>query len=57
MQLPTTEKSIAFKLLEKAGVNTSPLDIPTNKVQLALKTLKQLKKSMDLVKGASSIGI
>ncbi|HEX9827739.1 MAG TPA: MobB family relaxase [Flavobacteriaceae bacterium] len=57
MQLPTTERSVAFKLLEKAGVNTSPLDIPTNKVQLALKTLKQLKKSMDLVKGASSIGI
>jgi hypothetical protein len=57
MKLPVNEKSAAFKILGKAGVNIPNLNIPTNKVQLALKTIKQFKKAVDIAKSASSIGI
>lgn len=57
MHLPVNEKSAAFKLLGKAGVNIPHLNIPTNKVQLALKTIKQFKKAVDIAKSAGSIGI
>lgn len=57
MGLPTNEKSAAFKILGKAGVHIPNLNIPTNKVQLALKTFKQLKKAMQVAQRAGSIGI
>ncbi|WP_040280329.1 MobB family relaxase [Psychroserpens damuponensis] len=57
MGLPTNEKAVAFKLLGKTGVNTSLMSIPTNKVQLALKTIKQLKKVVSVAIKSSSIGI
>jgi len=57
MSLPSNQKAIAFKLLGKTGVNTSLMNIPTNKVQLALKTIKQLKRGLDVAIKSSSIGI
>ncbi len=53
--LPTNEKAIAFKILGKAGV---PLNsIPTSQVQLALKTIKYLKRGLDIAIKSGSIGI
>lgn len=57
MTLPVTEKSAAFQLLGKAGAPIPNLNIPTNKVQLALKVIKQFKKAINVAKNASSIGI
>ena len=56
MKLPTNEKALAFKMMGKLGVPLMP-NIPTNKVQLALKALKQLRKSVDVALKSSSIGI
>ena len=57
MGLPTNERAIVFKLLGKTGVNTSFLNIPTNKVQLALKAIKKLKQGIGVAIKSSSIGI
>ncbi len=57
MGLPTNQRTIAFKLLGKTGMNTSLLNIPTNKVQLVLKAIKQLKRGVDVAIKSSSIGI
>ena len=57
MRLPVNEKSVAFRLMGKAGVHIPNLNIPTNKVQLALKVIKQFKKAIDVAKNAGSIGI
>lgn len=57
MGLPTNERVIAFKLLGKTGMNTSVMKIPTNKVQLVLKAIKKLKRSVDVAIKSSSIGI
>jgi len=57
MALPTNEKSAAFKIMGKAGMHVPNLNIPTNQVQLALKAIKQLKRTIDVGKDASSIGI
>jgi hypothetical protein len=57
MGLPTNQRAIAFKLLNKTGMNTSLLNIPTNKVQLVLKAIKQLKRGVDVAIKSSSIGI
>lgn len=57
MGLPTNERSAAFKILGKAGVNIPNLNIPTSKVQLAIKTFKQLKKAVLVAQRAGSIGI
>ncbi len=53
--LPTSEKAIAFKMLAKSGVPI--MSIPTNQVQLALKTMKYLKKGVELAIKSGSIGI
>jgi len=53
--LPANEKAVAFKILGKAGVPIT--SIPTNKVQLALKTIKYLKRGVDVAIKAGSIGI
>lgn len=55
MGLPTTEKAAAFKILGKSGVPM--MNIPTNKVQLAIKAFKRLKKGVDVAIKSSSIGI
>ncbi len=57
MGLPTNQRTVAFKLLGKTGMNTSLLSIPTNKVQLVLKAIKQLKRGVDVAIKSSSIGI
>ena len=57
MALPVNEKSAAFKIMGKAGIQLPNLNIPTSQVQLALKTFKQLKKAIDIAKNASSIEI
>ncbi len=53
--LPTHERAIAFKMLGKAGVPLA--SIPTNQVQLALKTIRTLKRGVDLAIKSGSIGI
>ncbi|WP_406684604.1 DUF5712 family protein [Seonamhaeicola sp. MEBiC1930] len=53
--LPTHERAIAFKMLGKAGVPIA--DIPTNQVQLALKTIRTLKQGVDIAIKSGSIGI
>lgn len=55
MGLPTSEKALAFKILGKSGVPVASL--PTNKVQLALKVIRQLKRGMDVAIKSGSIGI
>ena len=57
MALPTNEKSATFKMMGKAGMHVPNLNIPTNQVQLALKAFKQLKRTIDVAKNASSIRI
>jgi hypothetical protein len=56
-KLPTNEKVIAFKLLQKSGVNTTLLSIPTNKLQLTMKAINQLKKGIGKAIESGSIGI
>jgi hypothetical protein len=53
--LPANEKAIAFKILAKSGVPV--MSIPTNKVQLALKVIRQLKRGVDVAIKSGSIGI
>jgi len=55
MGLPTNEKAMAFKILGKSGVPV--LNIPTNKVQLAIKAFKRLKRGVDVAQKSSSIGL
>ena len=57
MNLPTNEKSMAFKILGKAGVSVPNLSIPKNQMELAVKTFQQLKKAMKVAQNAASIGI
>jgi hypothetical protein len=53
--LPASEKAAAFKMLAKSGVPMA--SIPTNQVQLALKTIKYLKRGVDIAIKSGSIGI
>ncbi|MEM6813005.1 MAG: MobB family relaxase [Bacteroidota bacterium] len=55
MGLPKDEKAVAFKILGKSGVPI--LNVPTNKAQLAIKALRQLRKGMEVAIKSSSIGI
>lgn len=55
MGLPPNEKAAAFKILGKSGVPM--MNIPTNKMQLAIKAIKQLKRGVDVAIKSSSIGI
>ncbi len=54
--LPANEKALALKILGKSGIPMMP-HIPTNKVQLALKTTKALKRGAEVAINSSSIGI
>jgi hypothetical protein len=53
--LPASEKAIAFKMLAKSGVPIA--SIPINQVQLALKTIRYLKRGVDIAIKSGSIGI
>ncbi|WP_418603572.1 MobB family relaxase [Hwangdonia sp.] len=53
--LPASEKALAFKILAKSGVPMA--SIPTNQVQLALKTIRYLKRGVDIAIKSGSIGI
>lgn len=53
--LPTNEKATAYKILGEAGVPI--MNIPTNKVQLALKVINKFKKGIDRAVQSGSIGI
>lgn len=53
--LSASEKAVAFKMLAKSGVPI--VSIPTNRVQVALKTIRYLKRGMDIAIKSSSIGI
>lgn len=55
--LPTNQKAIAFKILSHAGLNTTLLNLPTNKVQLVLKAIKYLKRSVGKAIESGTIGI
>ncbi len=57
MGLPTNQKAIAFQLLGKTGMNNTLINIPTNKVQLALKVVKRIKRTISAAIQSSSIGI
>ena len=57
LKLPTNQRSAVFKILGKTGVTIPIVNIPKGKVDLALKTIKQVKKVLDVSKNASSIGI
>ena len=53
--LPASEKAIAFKMLAKSGVPI--MSVPTNQVQVALKTLRYLKRGVEVAIKSGSIGI
>jgi len=53
--LPASEKAVAFKMLAKSGVPIA--SIPTNQVQLALKTIRYLKRGVEVTIKSGSIGI
>jgi uncharacterized protein DUF5712 len=55
--LPTNERAVAFKLLSRTGMNTSLMNIPSNKIQLALKIIKKFKRGFDNAIQSGSIGI
>jgi Family of unknown function (DUF5712) len=55
LELPTSQRAVAFKLLSKTGVPIT--SIPTSKVQLALKALKKIKQTTEIAIRSSSIGI
>ncbi len=57
MNLPTHEKAVAFKILNEARIGSSILQIRTNQVQLAIKTLNRLKKGIGTAINSGSIGI
>ena len=53
--LPVSEKAVAFKMLSTSGVPMA--SIPTSQVQLALKTIRYLKRGVEVAIKSSSIGI
>ena len=57
LDLPTSEKAVALKMLGKAGLQGPLMSIPTNKVQLLVKAIKQLKRGMGKAIESSSIGL
>ena len=56
-RLPTNEKAVAFKLLQKSGVHTTLLSIPMNKLQLTIKAINKLKRGIGKAIESGSIGI
>ncbi len=56
-KLPTNERALAFQLLQRSGVDTALLTIPTNKLQLTMKAIHILKKGVGKAIESASIGI
>lgn len=57
MNLPTSEKMIAFKLIQETGMKIPYLNIPVTNTQLAYQAFKKLKLAMEKAIHAGSIGI
>ncbi|MEM1337089.1 MAG: MobB family relaxase [Bacteroidota bacterium] len=57
MGLPTSERGLALRILNESGLNVPNLNIPANKVQLAVKTFHKLKRAMQVTQKSSSIEI
>ena len=53
--LPASEKAVAFKMLAKSGVPIA--SIPTNQLQFALKTMRYLKRGVEVAIKSGSIGV
>lgn len=53
--LPASEKAIAFNIISKSGLPI--LNIPTSQTQIALKTIRTLKRGIDVAIKSGSIGI
>lgn len=53
--LPASEKALAFKMMRAAGIPM--INVPTTKVQLALKTIHNLKRGVGIAMRSGSIGI
>ena len=53
--VPTNQKGMSLQLFRKAGLNVP--NLPTNKVQLAMKAFNLLKKGMKRAREAGSIGV
>tara|TARA_R110002049_G_scaffold34079_1_gene111635 strand:+ start:1541 stop:2569 length:1029 start_codon:yes stop_codon:yes gene_type:complete len=53
--LPASEKAIAFRMLAKSGVPI--MSVPTNQVQVALKTIRYLKRGVEVAIKSGSIGV
>ena len=56
-KLPTNQRSAALKALGKSGVPLPLPDIPKSKMDLVLKSIKKLKRGLDLARGSSTIEI
>ena len=56
MKLPTNEKTLAFKIMAKAGIPIMP-SIPVTQAQLAMRIFKQLRRGAEVAIKSSSIGI
>ena len=57
MGLPVSERGLALKILNESGLPVYKLNIPTNKVQLAVKTFHKLKRAMQVAQKSTSIEI
>jgi len=55
--LPTSERALAMTLLSKAGVKVPIPNIPKSNVEVALKTIRQFQKGLEISRRAGSIEI
>lgn len=56
-KLPANDRTLAFQLLHKIGVDTTLLRMPTTKLQMTLKAINLLKRGVGKAIESGSIGI
>jgi hypothetical protein len=56
-QLPASEKAIAMTLLSKAGAKVPIPTIPKSNLEVAMRTLRQLKRGLEISRRSGSIEI
>jgi hypothetical protein len=56
-QLPTSEKAVAMALLSKAGIRNPIPNIPKSNLEVAMRTIRQLKKGLEVTRRSGSIEI